>query len=230
MERVKTIFFDLDNTLFDHNKAERVAHEILYERHRLLLPGVDFREWLAVYAEENVRLWKQMSDGAVTPSDLRVLRFSNTLLRLGCSTSSAPYLAREYVEIYSSQNFSCPNVRPTLEHLQARYELGVLSNGFADIQRDKLDHLDLSGFFRHVVYSDAVGAMKPHLEIFQEALKIARREPAEVAYIGDSYSDDVVGAKRAGWYAIHYNPSGRHTDLAEADAVVSDLLDLVDLF
>jgi YjjG family noncanonical pyrimidine nucleotidase len=230
MKNVKTIFFDLDNTLFDHNAAERAANEILFRRYQMLLGSVELDEWVRIYSEENLRLWKQMSEGAVSPSDLRVLRFSNTLLRLGCSTALAEELAREYVTIYSSQKFACPNVHAILEHLEGRYELGILSNGFAEIQGDKLALLGISHFFRHVIYSDTVGAMKPGLEIFQAAQHAARRQPEEVVYVGDSYNDDVLGAKRAGWKAILYNPSKEVIENGIADAEIADLLELKEIF
>lgn len=226
MDRVKTVFFDLDNTLFDHRTAERQAHRILFDRYRGLLPGVEFEEWLQTYAQENERLWAQMSEGAVSPGELRVLRFSNTFLRLGGMTDHVEQLATEYVRIYSAQSVPCPNVKPALDYLSQRYELGVLSNGFADIQGDKLALLGIGDYFRYVVYSDSVGALKPNPEIFNAALARCKRQPEEVVYIGDSYDDDVVGAKRAGWHAILYNPAGGSIDNGLADAQITDLLEL----
>jgi len=231
MKRVKTIFFDLDNTLFDHNAAERAAHRILFQRYRRRLPPeVDFERWLHTYSEENLRLWKQMSQGVVSPSDLRVQRFTHTLRRLGGSALLAEELAVEYVAIYSSQKFTCPNVVPALEYLGGRYELGILSNGFAEIQGDKLALLGISDYFRYVIYSDSVGAMKPQPEIFDAALAACGHRPAELVYVGDSYEDDVLGAKRAGWHAIFYNPTRHVIEDGIADAEVADLFELKEIF
>jgi putative hydrolase of the HAD superfamily len=89
-----------------------------------------------------------------------------------------------------------------LEDLSTRYSLGVISNGNADV-----NHIGVGHLFDFVLSSEVAGVAKPHPDIFEQALKLAKTENNETVYIGDDPKRDVLGAHGAGIHAIWFNPS-----------------------
>lgn len=50
---------------------------------------------------------------------------------------------------------------------------------------------------------------KPDKKIFDFAARKMKLEPAAACYIGDSYSNDIIGAKQAGWKTVWFNRRNR---------------------
>ena len=84
--------------------------------------------------------------------------------------------------------------------LREQYRLGVISNNFGNTQ-GWCDEYDLSPLLDIVIDSTVVGVSKPDRGIFHAALTGLNVNPAEAVYVGDTYSDDVVGAKGVGMWA-----------------------------
>jgi putative hydrolase of the HAD superfamily len=94
------------------------------------------------------------------------------------------------------------DVRPALQTLGARgYRLAVISN-WDERLRDLLKTLDLSRYLEFIVLSIEAGATKPSPLIFQCALDELKIPAGEVLHIGDSWSEDVEGARACGMAAL----------------------------
>ncbi|MEO8189081.1 MAG: HAD family hydrolase [Acidobacteriota bacterium] len=90
----------------------------------------------------------------------------------------------------------------TLSTLKERgYRIGVVSNADGRV-RALLEIAGLSPFLEVVVDSFEVGFEKPDPRIFQAATDRLGVTSAECVYVGDIYSIDVLGARRAGMRAI----------------------------
>ena len=83
--------------------------------------------------------------------------------------------------------------------LRDRYRLGVISNNFGNT-RGWCDEYNLSPLLDIVVDSTVVGVSKPEARIFHAALTGISAAPEEAIYVGDTYFDDVVGAKGVGMW------------------------------
>lgn len=90
--------------------------------------------------------------------------------------------------------------RKWLATLQDRYRLGVISNNFGNT-RGWCDEYNLLPLLDIVVDSTVVGISKPEAGIFHAALTGLSTLPEQAIYVGDTYSDDVVGAKGVGMWA-----------------------------
>ena len=97
---------------------------------------------------------------------------------------------------------------PALEALRAHgLGIGLVSNGSRDLDEFVSHHgLDVDC----AVGSRAFGRTKPHPEIFRHALALLEVEPAEAAMVGDSYEDDIEGARALGMTAFLLDRDGRH--------------------
>jgi len=101
-----------------------------------------------------------------------------------------------------------PNARAVLGELRRRgLSVGVISNSDGTAEQSLRDAglLDAVDF---VLDSHLVGVEKPDPRIFQLALGRAAVTPAEAAFVGDLYSIDVLGARRAGMIGILMDPIG----------------------
>ena len=84
---------------------------------------------------------------------------------------------------------------------------GVVSNSNGTI-RGILEAMDLARYLDFVLDSQEEGIEKPDPRFFARALERAGVGPDEAAYIGDLYSIDVIGARRAGIRAVLMDPGG----------------------
>lgn len=90
-----------------------------------------------------------------------------------------------------------PEVLGTLQTLQPRFQLAVVSN-FDGRLRFILEHLGISKFFPHVFVSSEIGADKPDPEIYRHALKLMGLAPNEILHVGDDADRDWKAASAAG--------------------------------
>ena len=89
--------------------------------------------------------------------------------------------------------------RRLLATFRDKYRLGVISNNFGNT-KGWCDEYNLSPSLDIVVDSTVVGISKPEAGIFHAALTGISTLPEEAIYVGDTYSDDVVGAKGVGMW------------------------------
>jgi putative hydrolase of the HAD superfamily len=111
-----------------------------------------------------------------------------------------------------------------LAELGESYSLGLLTNGAACLQREKLAASGLVGYFDAVVVSADIGAAKPDVSVFERALSQLGAERENAVMVGDSLAKDIDGATAAGLGAIWVNRTG-----APAPSDREDLLEITTL-
>ena len=85
------------------------------------------------------------------------------------------------------------------------YVLGVVSNADGRVA-GLLAESDLAKYFKVILDSHIEGIEKPNPEIFKRALERLELQAEETIFLGDFYSVDVVGARRAGLGAALMDP------------------------
>ena len=130
-----------------------------------------------------------------------------------------------------------PDVAGILAGLAARFPLAILSNWpLAETIDRFVEEAGWSGYFRAIVVSQRVGAIKPSPKIFAVAEEALGTPGERILHVGDDWQADVVGAKRAGWLAAYVRdrqgesslPSSVPDDSVRPDLVIDDLADLPD--
>lgn len=141
-------------------------------------------------------------------------------------------LAEELSARFMQERGAChivfPEVEEVLKTLQERYQLALLTNGAADMQRTKIAGSRLEPFFKTIVISGEVGIGKPDPQIFRLALAPLAARPAEAVMVGDSLFRDIHGAQQAGIKAIWINRGGLNRSEAAItpDARIISLIQL----
>lgn len=94
-----------------------------------------------------------------------------------------------------------PGSRSILASMAERGPVGILTNGDGEMQRAKIQRHDLDELVDAVIVSNEVDTRKPEREIFDIAREHLSAD--RYVYVGDSYEEDIVGAREAGFTAIH---------------------------
>jgi len=120
-----------------------------------------------------------------------------------------------------------PNARETLVRLSAAYQLGMLTNGAPDLQREKIAASGLADFFRAIAVSGEHGIGKPRPEIFFRLAEQLGIPPSECVMVGNSLERDIAGARNAGiisfWIKV---PGSEEHASVEPDFTISGLAEL----
>jgi putative hydrolase of the HAD superfamily len=94
------------------------------------------------------------------------------------------------------------DVLPALEALASRdMRLAIVSN-WDERLRPLLQQLRLDRYFETLIVSCEVGFAKPSPVIFEQASKKTGVAPDRILHVGDSFNDDVAGARAAGCRAL----------------------------
>jgi len=103
--KIKTIFFDLDNTLFDHRRSETETLKQLMHIHRNSFNGIPDKQLFETYDKHNTMLWREMANGQITADQLKIKRFRLTMNEVGIKNLDCEQLSKQYMQIYSAQRF-----------------------------------------------------------------------------------------------------------------------------
>lgn len=206
--KYKHLFFDLDHTLWDFDTASEQSWRKLFEQYDLPGKGIeDFGAFFKVYTAHNDRMWERFRAGFMKRDELRWKRIWHTLLDFKVyDTDLAHELSTAYLQLLPTQAALMPSAKELLNHCKDRYTLHLITNGFEETQRQKLQHAGIDGYFSEIITSEMSNSMKPHPEIFHYALKAAGASCPECLMIGDALDIDVLGAMQIGMDCVYYNP------------------------
>lgn len=205
MPLIRFVYFDLDDTLLDHRNAERKALSDVCGMFPGSLGRFPLAEVQETYHTHNVALWQLYGEGAIGRDELMRLRFERLLEALRLDTSAPMEVSDCYLQQYARHWTFLDGARDAFFRISDHFPVGVLTNGFSEVQHAKLDSFpEIRERLAALVVSEDVGFLKPHPAIFQHATDAAGVEAASILYVGDSYRSDVSGARGAGWYAAWY--------------------------
>jgi len=206
--KYKHIFFDLDHTIwdFDKNAAETLVElYAIYKLDDIGLPGA--AKFIETYTHNNHQLWAEYHTGKITKTELRETRFRRTFIELGLHPDQVPLAFEDdYVKLCPTKTNLFPHAHETLQYLQGKYTLHLISNGFKEASTLKIGNTNIGQYFAEVIISEIVGINKPDPAIFEHALKVAGALKSESLMIGDSLEADVYGALNFGMDAVFFNP------------------------
>lgn len=208
---IKTVIFDLDDTLYDYTNGHRMA---------MYAVCTYFREEFNLSTEETSRMFQQILErqltemGPVAASHTRILRFQQMLEELDLPIF--PH-AMILTDLYWNTLMGISRPEPGIQDLLAMLKengirLGIGTNMVAMIQYRKLERLKIGEYFDFIVTSEEAGIDKPNDAFFQCCLKKSKATPEEILFIGDSLECDITGARNAGMHTLLYDPKNLHPD------------------
>jgi HAD superfamily hydrolase (TIGR01509 family) len=203
MAKCRYIFFDVGNTLLFPNR-ERILASLPAARH----PSLE--QWQALERRTKREFDRGMTSGLV---DHGFWWTFHTYL-LEEHNAGDDYVRGKLIEnTQQSANWDriLPGTRDALERLRQDYAIAVISNSDGKIDA-VLRRCGIADCFENITDSGIVGQEKPHPAIFEAALKVMKAEAAVSLYVGDIYSIDYVGARKAGMQAILFDVAGAYRE------------------
>ncbi|MWV46970.1 HAD-IA family hydrolase [Paenibacillus sp. HJL G12] len=206
----KGIFFDVDDTLYDHLQPLRQAlnselalegdfpYEAVYHRFRYYSDALSARHGGV--------------NAAGAERDLQEMRVKRVMLalaefRIDVTRAEAARIQDQYLrEQFHISPF--PGAVELIRSLQAAgHVVGLITNGPAEHQMAKIKALAMDRVIQpeNIFISGAVGYDKPDPRLFTQVNEVTGTTAANSFYIGDSWRNDVVGALEAGWNAFWFN-------------------------
>lgn len=132
----------------------------------------------------------------------------------------------ELIFVHHRRRKPYDEIPEALAALQARFRTGVVSNADTGPLRWNFQEAGLQ--FEFIITSEFMRAYKPSPVLFEEALQRLKLDPAQIAHVGDSPTEDIAPAKALGMTAIWLNRQGQEypADAPEPDCAITGLGEL----
>lgn len=198
------LFFDLDDTLWDFKANASAAFRIIFQEFKAVLPNeLTPDRFLEAYVPIAEQLWTKYGRGEIDQQTLRRLRTEMAFSAVGVHSAGwMKAFSDAYIECCPGLGQLFPGTHDVLTELQKRYTLGLLTNGFPEVQAIKISTSGLDPYFEHIITTDKAQSRKPEQKIFDYALKQAGISEKEAVMIGDHYEIDIITPRDAGWGTI----------------------------
>lgn len=231
---IKTIIFDLDDTLLWDKKSVETALRMtcLYAEKECGTDASELEEAIrseaaAAYAETEVYefaksiginpfegLWGEFDDEGEQFQNMKMLMpayrrtaWTNALKKISSENVGLAEKLSEYFPAMRRKNpFVYEETFQVLDHLKGRCQLVLLTNGSPSLQQAKLSMTpEIAPYFDVIVVSGDFGIGKPDVSIFEYALTQTGSHKAETLMVGDNLLTDILGANRAGIKSVWVN-------------------------
>jgi len=228
----QAIFFDVDDTLYDHLTPFRQAimpwtkenAKFPYEQAYLLMRYYSDKLSLELGGAG------QMELGAAT-EQMRRQRFQYTLADYHIAVTEIE--AEAIQQAYLSCQFEIepfPNMMELILEIKALgHQVGIITNGAEAHQWKKIKALKLEQYIPldWIFVSGSYDWDKPDRQLFQFVNSRTKTLAEHCTFIGDSWRNDIVGALSSDWKAIWFNHRNQQTGTdVVPTAIVTNLTDL----
>ena len=212
------IVFDVDDTLYNQMAPFQQA----YAKNFASL-SVDLTELYCARQKYSDAAFYYSQRGLMTQEAMQIYRMQAAFFSLGIEISdeAAWQFQMDYEQAQQEITLS-PTIIKVLDYCQEQaIPMGIITNGPANHQQKKIDQLELERWIprEKQIISGAVGLKKPDKAIFDLAKKQMKLSGKKTYYVGDSFENDVLGAKNAGWQTIWLNrrqhPFSNQTQLVD---------------
>ena len=220
---IQALVFDLDDTLYPEIDFAFSGFNAVGEwiKNELKIDG---------FAKIAKQLFKNGTRGNI---------FNCVLKDLGVNSDQP--LINTMVEVYREhyptiQPF--PIVQDIIRSNKGKRKLGIITDGYLSVQRNKVKALGLNNQFDCIVFTDLWGCdfWKPHPRSYEFIMDRFNLSGHECAYIADNPEKDFITAKKLEWMTIRIiQPGGEHSNKIanseyEADTSVHSLEKLISIF
>ena len=222
---IEFLFLDLDDTILDFHKAERLA---IGKTIRAF--GTEpTEEILARYHAINKWHWEQLEQGKLTRDQVLVNRFQALFDELGQNVDAAA-CAKTYERNLSVGHYFLPGAEEAVKSLYKKFRLFLSSNGTAVVQHGRMTSAGLYPYFEQVFVSQNIGYNKPSREYFDACFaRIPGFDPEKALMVGASLTSDIKGGNNAGIQTGWVNPSHKDCGDIRPDYQIENLSQLEDL-
>ena len=212
---IKTILFDLDDTLYEFGPAEQTGRAAIRDYAERVI-GVDGDAFMDCFVGM-LRLQMRLH-GDAPGSHSRAIRSQLVCEKMGIPLHHAPILNDLFWNSYISSIHPFPGIPELFAKIrESGRKIGICTNMTADWQLKKLAQLGLIDLCDFIVTSEEAAVEKPVHAIFDLCVEKAGCLASECLFIGDNPLFDIKGALDAGmnalWLSLKPEARAKYPDL-----------------
>ncbi len=213
------ILFDADETLFHFDAFSGLKR--MFSQFDIDFTHQDYQDYRAI----NEPLWVEYAAGQITATHLQHTRMRPWADKLDMSPKS---LNSAFLQSMAEICALLPGAQALLDALSGKVNMGIITNGFTELQTIRLERVGLKELFSPLIISDEVGMAKPDANIFEHAFSLMDNPPKEqILMVGDNPHTDILGGLNAGIDTCWLNVAGAEKPLGiEPHYQVSSLAEL----
>jgi len=191
MKNYKWLLFDADNTFLDFASASKASLFTTCTDYNLKCDENIYK----TYKIENAKVWESFENKEITALELRSLRFAKFFSAVNVNGIDPFEFNAQFLQNLVNVSEAYSGAIDFLDNLRDRYMLSVITNGLKEVQRPRLNKLQMSHLFESIIVSDEIGVAKPDVKFFEHSYNSIANPPpkSEVLVIGDNLKSDILG-------------------------------------
>lgn len=202
---IKAIIFDFDGTLSNRNLNAHIAYTEYLKQY---FPDVEGIEYEAIIQD------------MITDDMNGTVNMKYRIAPFKAKYNLSDEFEEKFIKFWDEKMYVYTVLKPdtidVLNELKKNYKIGILTNGNSVGQHNKVNKFNFDKLMDAVVVSGDYGIHKPDKKIFEIACEKIGEKPEDCIYVGDVFSNDIMGSSRAGmtpvWItADSERPSGSYT-------------------
>lgn len=226
---IQWLTFDLDDTLIDNKESIRFAFRMVCESFQIPFSETLFLKWSKFDCQywkhyRNLEVPKEIQQDIIAyTSYVRMMRFT---LFFPKYQEYSQEMSELYLRNLGTNIVPMDKAQETLQSLSLKYPIFVATNGPSLAAKEKIGKIGCDSYIQGIFSADMTKskATKQYLEFFQEYLIwVQKFHSSKGLFIGDSYAEDVLMAKKAGFHTAWFHPINTPN---EADKQIRKLSDL----
>lgn len=224
---IKYLLIDLDGTLLDFNKGEKMAFIKTIEEFGKFTPNED---QIKLFSDLNEKLFNMFARGEIPARIIfQERRFKEIFEMLNINASDE--LANKYfLNELKKSGYLFDDIGNSLDYLKSKYKLYIASNGMSEVQYKRLENAGILNIFDDIFVSSDAGANKPDKIFFDYCInKINDNDMSKYVMIGDRLDTDILGAKNLGMSTIFINRNNLVIDEIVPDVQLESFSDILNI-
>lgn len=222
--RYKWLLFDADNTFLDFASASKDSLYQTLDEHDL---DCD-EEIYAIYKTENAKVWESFENKEITALELRSLRFAKFFSAIEVGGIDPFLFNARFLENLVHLSEAYDGAKDLLESLMPEYILSVITNGLKEVQRPRINKLEMNHIFETIIVSDEIGVAKPDVGFFEHSYNSIDNPPpkSDVLVIGDNLKSDILGGVNFGVDTCWISHNNENNSLIQPTYTIDSILDI----
>ena len=204
ISKYQWILFDADETLFHFDAFAGL--KLLFSKYNIAFNQSDFDH----YQKVNKPLWVEYQNGTISAHTLQTQRFVEWGTKLAVKPEQ---LNHDFLMAMADICEPLPGAKALIDALVGKVNLGIITNGFTQLQQARLQKTGMDSAFSQVIISEQVGKAKPDKAIFDHAFeKMGQPQKHHILMVGDTLQSDILGGINAGVETCWLNANGQVND------------------
>lgn len=218
---IKAVLFDLDDTLYEEKQFVMSGFKAISQ---YLSKEYNFNQ------EEIFKILKSDFENG-----LRKKNFDILLEKLNLKEEGVDALVKIYREHLPTLSLY-PDAEVILRNFKNKFKLGLITDGYPIVQKNKISALNIKYYFNIVILNDISGnRSKAHTLPFEDAVRKLNVKPGDAIYVGDNPLKDFISAKKIGMHTVRIKrETGEYNKIIvdkslDADYTISNLSQLLQI-